>query len=474
MHGRNAYLWAVFRRAPAGGWILPLPERGRAYGDGRTVKNDFSMDRDRSRAATGITFGILWALSVAHLFNDTLQSVIAAIYPMLKHDLTLSFAQIGLITLIYQLAGSVFQPLAGLYFDKCPSAWALPAGMAVTMFGLLGLAYASSFAGVLAMTALTGIGSSVFHPEASRLTSLASGGHRGLAQSLFQVGGNLGYALGPLLVAVLVAPYGRAHFAWFAVFALVAVAIMVPISRWYKRSFLDAPATDEAKTVRAGMPLSLRRTVWAIAVLLVLIFSKYMYMAALTNYYTFYLIHKFGVTIGQSQILLFVFLAATAFGTMLGGPAGDRFGRKYVIWASILGTARHAPCRQSGRNGRAELLRRADAFVGVSRHSGLRSGIAALPAGTGFRPVLRFRFRRGRNRGGGSRRSGRQSRNRFHLQPVRLYAADRAGGVVPSQSEKIGPGVRVCVPRRSVRRLFPDRSQKGVRPAARIDGLAVA
>lgn len=139
------------------------------------------------------------------------------------------------------------------------------------------------------MTALTGIGSSVFHPEASRLTSLASGGHRGLAQSLFQVGGNLGYALGPLLVAVLVAPYGRAHFAWFAVFALVAVAIMVPISRWYKRSFLDAPATDEAKTVRAGMPLSLRRTVWAIAVLLVLIFSKYMYMAALTNYYTFYL-----------------------------------------------------------------------------------------------------------------------------------------------------------------------------------------
>ena len=297
------------------------------------------MDRDRSRAATGITFGILWALSVAHLFNDTLQSVIAAIYPMLKHDLTISFAQIGLITLIYQLAGSVFQPLAGLYFDKCPSAWALPAGMAVTMFGLLGLAYASSFAGVLAMTALTGIGSSVFHPEASRLTSLASGGHRGLAQSLFQVGGNLGYALGPLLVAVLVAPYGRAHFAWFAVFALVAVAIMVPISRWYKRSFLDAPATDEAKTVRAGMPLSLRRTVWAIAVLLVLIFSKYMYMAALTNYYTFYLIHKFGVTIGQSQILLFVFLAATAFGTMLGGPAGDRFGRKYVIWASILGTA---------------------------------------------------------------------------------------------------------------------------------------
>ncbi len=339
MHGRNAYLWAIFRRAPAGGWILPLPERGRAYGDGRTVKNDFSMDRDRSRAATGITFGILWALSVAHLFNDTLQSVIAAIYPMLKHDLTLSFAQIGLITLIYQLAGSVFQPLAGLYFDKRPSAWALPAGMAVTMFGLLGLAYASSFAGVLAMTALTGIGSSVFHPEASRLTSLASGGHRGLAQSLFQVGGNLGYALGPLLVAVLVAPYGRAHFAWFAVFALVAVAIMVPISRWYKRSFLDAPATDEAETVRAGMPLSLRRTVWAIAVLLVLIFSKYMYMAALTNYYTFYLIHKFGVTIGQSQILLFVFLAATAFGTMLGGPAGDRFGRKYVIWASILGTA---------------------------------------------------------------------------------------------------------------------------------------
>ena len=439
------------------------------------------MDRDRSRAATGITFGILWALSVAHLFNDTLQSVIAAIYPMLKHDLTLSFAQIGLITLIYQLAGSVFQPLAGLYFDKRPSAWALPAGMAVTMFGLLGLAYASSFAGVLAMTALTGIGSSVFHPEASRLTSLASGGHRGLAQSLFQVGGNLGYALGPLLVAVLVAPYGRAHFTWFAVFALVAVAVMVPISRWYKRSFLDAPATDEAEAVQVGMPLSLRRTVWAIAVLLVLIFSKYMYMAALTNYYTFYLIHKFGVTIGQSQILLFVFLAATAFGTMLGGPAGDRFGRKYVIWASILGTAPFSLAMPHVDSLVATVvlsfcagLMLSSAFPAILCHSGLRSGIAALPAGTGFRPVLRFRFRRGRNRGGGSRRSGRQSRNRFHLQPVRLYAADRAGGVVPSQSEKIGPGVRICVPRRSVRRLFPDRSQKGVRPAARIDGLAVA
>ena len=339
MHGRNAYLWAVFRRAPAGGWILPLPEWGRAYGDGRTVKNDFSMDRDRSRAATGITFGILWALSVAHLFNDTLQSVIAAIYPMLKHDLTLSFAQIGLITLIYQLAGSVFQPLAGLYFDKRPSAWALPAGMAVTMFGLLGLAYASSFAGVLAMTALTGIGSSVFHPEASRLTSLASGGHRGLAQSLFQVGGNLGGSFGPLLMALLVAPYGRHNIAYFAIVAFVAILVMIPVCRWYK-AYLRRVKWRPANAVRhAPMPLPHGRTFFAIAILLTLIFSKYIYMVSLSSYYTFYLMHKFGVSVQQSQIFLFVFLLATAAGTLMGGPIGDRIGRKYVIWMSILGTA---------------------------------------------------------------------------------------------------------------------------------------
>lgn len=232
---------------------------------------------------------------MAHLFNDTLQSVIAAIYPMLKHDLTLSFAQIGLITLIYQLAGSVFQPLAGLYFDKRPSAWALPAGMAVTMFGLLGLAYASSFAGVLAMTALTGIGSSVFHPEASRLTSLASGGHRGLAQSLFQVGGNLGYALGPLLVAVLVAPYGRAHFAWVRRLR-AGCRGGHGADQPLVQAFVSRCAGDGRSGNRPGRYASVvAQDRMAIAVLLVLIFSKYMYMAALTNYYTFYLIHKFGV-----------------------------------------------------------------------------------------------------------------------------------------------------------------------------------
>ena len=297
------------------------------------------MIRRSQFTSSEIALPVLIALSLSHCLNDLLQSLLAASYPLFKEDLALSFGQIGLITLVYQMAASVFQPLAGLFFDKRPFVWSLPAGMCFTLVGLLNLAFASNLHWVLVSVFLIGVGSSILHPEASRITSLASGGRRGFAQSVFQVGGNLGYALGPLLVAVLVAPYGRAHFAWFAVFALVAVAVMVPISRWYKRSFLDAPATDEAETVRAGMPLSLRRTVWAIAVLLVLIFSKYMYMAALTNYYTFYLIHKFGVTIGQSQILLFVFLAATAFGTMLGGPAGDRFGRKYVIWASILGTA---------------------------------------------------------------------------------------------------------------------------------------
>ena len=296
------------------------------------------MDRDRSRAATGITFGILWALSVAHLFNDTLQSVIAAIYPMLKHDLTLSFAQIGLITLIYQLAGSVFQPLAGLYFDKRPSAWALPAGMAVTMFGLLGLAYASSFAGVLAMTALTGIGSSVFHPEASRVAQMASGGRKSLAQSIFQVGGNGGSAVGPLLAALVILPYGQHAVGWFAAAALAASLILVRVGAWYSL-MLDRTRHLRQTLRKTGCGLSARQTRRALAILVTMLFSKYFFTACMTSYFTFFLIEKFGISVRQSQFCLFAFLAAFATGTLLGGFLGDRYGRKYVILFSILGAA---------------------------------------------------------------------------------------------------------------------------------------
>ena len=235
---------------------------------------------------------------------------------------------------------SVCQPLTGLFFDKWPSAWSLPTGMSFTLVGLLSLAFANTLPLVLCSVALVGIGSSVFHPEASRLTSLASGGKRGLAQSLFQVGGNLGGSLGPLLAAVFVAPYGRRHIALFTILAFTAIMVMIPVGHWYK-SFLLRLRKAEGETLKTSVsrPLPMGKTVFSIAILLILIFSKYIYMASLNSYYTFYLIHKFGVSVQASQLYLFVFLIATAIGTLLGGPIGDRVGRKYVIWASILGAA---------------------------------------------------------------------------------------------------------------------------------------
>lgn len=298
------------------------------------------MEQNKVQATTGITFRILVALSICHCLNDTLQSVISAVYPLFKEDLGLSFAQIGLITLVYQSAASVCQPLTGLFFDKWPSAWSLPTGMSFTLVGLLSLAFANTLPLVLCSVALVGIGSSVFHPEASRLTSLASGGKRGLAQSLFQVGGNLGGSLGPLLAAVFVAPYGRRHIALFTILAFTAIMVMIPVGHWYK-SFLLRLRKAEGETLKTSVcrPLPKGKTVFSIAILLILIFSKYIYMASLNSYYTFYLIHKFGVSVQASQLYLFVFLIATAIGTLLGGPIGDRVGRKYVIWASILGAA---------------------------------------------------------------------------------------------------------------------------------------
>ena len=298
------------------------------------------MEQNKVQATTGITFRILVALSICHCLNDTLQSVISAVYPLFKEDLGLSFAQIGLITLVYQSAASVCQPLTGLFFDKWPSAWSLPTGMSFTLVGLLSLAFANTLPLVLCSVALVGIGSSVFHPEASRLTSLASGGKRGLAQSLFQVGGNLGGSLGPVLAAVFVAPYGRRHIALFTILAFTAIMVMIPVGHWYK-SFLLRLRKAEGETLKTSVcrPLPMGKTVFSIAILLILIFSKYIYMASLNSYYTFYLIHKFGVSVQASQLYLFVFLIATAIGTLLGGPIGDRVGRKYVIWASILGAA---------------------------------------------------------------------------------------------------------------------------------------
>lgn len=285
------------------------------------------------------TFPVLIALCSVHCFNDLLQSVVSAVYPMLKEDLSLSFGQIGLITLVYQIAASVFQPMVGLAFDRRPFVGSLPLGMVFTSLGIALFAFAMSLPAVLVAVFLVGVESSTMHPEASRITSLASHGRRGLAQSIFQVGGNFGTSIGPLAVALVVAPHGRRYVAFFLIVAAMAFYAMRTICRWYAVYLADNSGKTGRSAIHHKAPLSYGRTVFVISVLMVLIFSKYIYMASLTNYYTFYVIERFGVSIRTSQILLFVFLVATAAGTLAGGPVGDRYGRKPVIWASILGTA---------------------------------------------------------------------------------------------------------------------------------------
>lgn len=281
---------------------------------------------------------ILLALCAAHCLNDLLQSVITAVYPMLKSEMSLDFAQIGVITLVYQLAASIFQPVVGYAFDRRPFAMSLPAGMASTAAGMVLFAFATDYIWLLAAVFLVGLGSATLHPEASRITSLAGRANRGLAQSVFQVGGNFGGSIGPLLTALIVAPFGRQYVALFLFFAIAAFAVMRPIVGWY-RGYLSRLKQASAKAVHNPLPLSITGTVLTIGVIIILIFSKYIYMASLTSYYTFYLIERFGVTVSQSQLFLFIFVVATAAGTLVGGPVGDRFGRKPVIWISILGTA---------------------------------------------------------------------------------------------------------------------------------------
>lgn len=277
------------------------------------------------------------------MFNDTLQNMVQAVYPLLKESLVLNFSQIGIITLVYQMSSSIFQPIIGAYTDRKPQPYSLPIGMMFTMCGILSLAFASDFMHVLLAVFLAGIGSSVFHPEASRLAHIASGGKHGLAQSIFQVGGNFGGSIGPLFAAIFIAPYGRQNIGWFAIIALVCILFMLYISRWYKGVLLRLKETRTSQDYiepKVNKPIaSKRKIISTLLILLILIFSKYVYMSSLTSYYTFYLIEKFGVSIGQSQIYLFIFLFAVALGTFFGGPIGDRFGRKYVIWFSILGAA---------------------------------------------------------------------------------------------------------------------------------------
>ncbi|MFC0253732.1 MFS transporter [Massilia consociata] len=279
---------------------------------------------------------ILFSVAFVHLLNDCVQAVLPAIYPLLKDEFALSFTQIGLITLTFQCTASLLQPLIGLYTDKRPIAFLLPLGMCVTLGGVVLLATAHSFAMLLLAAGLIGIGSSTFHPEASRVARLASGGRFGFAQSLFQVGGNLGSAFGPLLAAAIIVGSGQGRIAWLTVLVLLAVAVLVFVSRWYAGHLRSV---TRKIAVHAGPGLSRGRVLWALSVLALLVFSKYIYMSSLSSYYTFYLIEKFQVSVEAAQMYLFLFLAAVAAGTFAGGPIGDRIGRKRVIWFSILGAA---------------------------------------------------------------------------------------------------------------------------------------
>ena len=284
-------------------------------------------------AAMGPAMGVLVALSFAHLLNDMMASLLPAIYPMLKQDFHLDYGQVGLITLSYQAFASMMQPLVGLYTDRYPKPYALAFGMGSTLCGLLVLSRAGSFAMVLGCTALIGVGSSVFHPEASRVARMASGGRHGFAQSLFQVGGNAGFSFGPLLAAFIVLPNGRHSIAWFALFALLGMAVLTFVGGWYSgQRRRPRPSLAVADT-----GLSRRRTWFVLALLFILVLSKYLYLSSINSYLTFYLIDRFAVPVRTAQLYLFAFLFSVAIGTFAGGPIGDRFGRRYVIWGSILG-----------------------------------------------------------------------------------------------------------------------------------------
>jgi FSR family fosmidomycin resistance protein-like MFS transporter len=291
------------------------------------------------QAAQNTVFSILVALSFSHLINDTIQSLIPAIYPIVKDSLRLSFSQIGLITLTYQLTASLLQPLVGYYTDKNPKPYSLAIGMGFTLLGLISLSQAHHFYLVLISVGLVGVGSSIFHPEASRLAYMASGGKHGMAQSLFQLGGNAGSSLGPLLAAMIIVPKGQSSISWFSLAALLAIVVMINIGSWYKNNTHRIRSKSKGADASTQVQLPKGKVIFALGILLVLIFSKYFYMASMTSYYTFYLMDKFHVSVQSAQVYLFIFLFAIAAGTFIGGPVGDRIGRKYVIWISILGVA---------------------------------------------------------------------------------------------------------------------------------------
>lgn len=286
----------------------------------------------------GTMYSMLIICGISHFLNDMIQSIIPSIYPILKDKFGFSFAQIGIITLIFQMTSSILQPFTGLYADKHPRPYALSIGMCFTLVGLLVLAFAENYLLILLSVSVVGLGSSIFHPTASRVAQLASGGKKSLAQSIFQVGGNGGSTLGPLLAAAIILPFGQHSISFFALAAFLAAIIMVRLGSWYKARMAYATKHPQ-KTVGINTNISKRAKYGALAILIMLVFSKYFYTSCITSYFTFFLIDKFGISVGASQLCLFVFLAAFAIGTVAGGLLGDKFGRKYVIWFSILGSA---------------------------------------------------------------------------------------------------------------------------------------
>lgn len=284
-------------------------------------------------------YTILFAISFSHLLNDTIQSLIPAIYPIIKSSYHLTFSQIGLITLAFQLSASLLQPFVGMYTDKKPQPYSLAIGMGFTLIGLVMLSVSDNFNMMLVSVVFVGFGSSIFHPESSRMANAAAGVQPGLSQSIFQLGGNLGSSIGPLLAAWIIVPKGQFSIIWFSLIALLAIFVLTKVGNWYKGYLTHLKRRQKNASLKPALTFSKRKIGFSVAILLVLIFSKYIYMASLTSYFTFYLINKFGVSIPDSQKYLFVFLFSIAAGTLIGGPVGDRIGRKYVIWFSILGTA---------------------------------------------------------------------------------------------------------------------------------------
>ncbi len=301
----------------------------------KTTDLDFQA-QDNKELAQKTVYSILFSIAFAHLLNDLLQAVIPSVYPILKESYKLSFTQIGLITFAYQMAASILQPFVGFYTDKKPQPYSQIYGMFFTLSGIILLSYASNFYIIIISVILVGIGSSIFHPEASRISFLASGGKRGLAQSVFQLGGNAGTAIGPLLVALLVVPNSQRYILFFVIIAALALLVLGRIARWYANHL----TLRAKKKVEVVLPdLSKNRIILSVIILLILIFSKFFYMASMSSYFTFYLIEKFNLSVQDAQFHLFLFLASCALGTLLGGPLGDKFGRKYVIWFSVLGAA---------------------------------------------------------------------------------------------------------------------------------------